>query len=68
MNKKNQDKFKVVSLNFAKERHKGLLEWLYKESEDREMALSSFCISILKLYKADMENDNEWQTNEHNNA
>ena len=55
----NKDRFKVVSLNFIRKKHKELLKWIYDEAENREMSVSAFCISIIKYYKANMEKENE---------
>ena len=54
-----RDRFYFITLNFIKEKHKDLIEWVKREADDREMSLSSFCISILKKYKADMEEKDE---------
>lgn len=43
-----EKKHKTVSLNFVKEKHCDLLQWIYEEADDREMSVSAFCISILK--------------------
>lgn len=48
---------KVVSLNFDKKRHEGLLEWISKEATNNEMSVSGFCISILKKYYMENAND-----------
>lgn len=39
---------KTISLNFTKQKHYELLQWIHDEADEREMSVSSFCISILK--------------------
>ena len=59
INMADKNRFKVVSLNFLKKKHKELLQWVYNEADSREMSVSAFCISILKHYKANMEKQDE---------
>lgn len=59
INMADKNRFKVVSLNFLKKKHKELLQWVYNEADTREMSVSAFCISVLKNYKANMEKQDE---------
>ena len=52
-------KSKVVSLNFDRERHKKLLEWITEKALDKEMSVSGFCISILKEYYMESVDEKE---------
>jgi len=52
----NKNKFKIVSLNFLKDRHGKLLKQIYDEAQEREMSVSAFCISIIKKYMAENTN------------
>lgn len=58
-----KNRFKVVSLNFLKKKHKKLLQRIYDEADDREMSVSAFCISILKYYIANIEKQDETDRN-----
>ena len=51
-----KNKFKIISLNMLKDKHRELIKWIYDEASNREMSVSGFCISILKQY---MEKTNE---------
>ena len=53
-----KDKFKIISLNMLKDKHRELIKWVYAEASNREMSVSGFCISILKQYKENIDDKN----------
>ena len=53
-----KDKFKIISLNMLKNKHKSLIKWIYYEASNREMSVSGFCISILKQYRENVNGKN----------
>lgn len=52
-----RNKFKFVTLNLLKAKHKDLIKWIVEQASDSEMSISSFCISVLKKYKRMIDND-----------
>jgi len=53
-----KDNFYVMAVNFDREKHKDLVEWLKKQAEENDRSLSSFCISIFKEYRKQKEDEN----------
>ena len=41
-------KLYTISLNFDREKHKDLIEWLKSLADEEEHSLSSLCIRLLK--------------------
>jgi hypothetical protein len=56
-----QDKSKAglyfIQLNLNKDKHKGLIEWIKSQSDQDEQSMSAFCISILKEYYEENDED-----------
>ena len=50
-----QKKLYTVSLNFDREKHKELIEWLQALANEEEHSLSSLCIRLLKSCKQEKE-------------
>ena len=55
MVEKRKEKFYVIALNFLKERHGELLDWIKEEAAKEDRSLSSFCINVIKEYKKQKE-------------
>jgi len=45
----------VMSINFDKEKHKDLIEWIKLEADKEDRSISSFCITMFKEYKKQKE-------------
>ena len=45
----------VMSINFDKEKHKDLIEWIKLEADKEDRSISSFCITMFKEYKKQRE-------------
>jgi hypothetical protein len=53
-----RDKFYFISLNLLKDKHGDVIEWVKKQADEREMSISSFCISLIKdAYKRRLNNE-----------
>jgi hypothetical protein len=58
MKDKSKDRLYFLTINFVKDRHKDLIEWLRAAAERNEQSLSAFCITALKKLKEQEEADN----------
>jgi hypothetical protein len=58
-----KDKFFVMAVNFFKDRHADLIEWIKKEAAKEDRSLSSFCINALKEYRRQKEETNAKKEN-----
>jgi len=52
-------KLYTISLNFDREKHKDLIEWLQVLANEEEHSLSSLCIHLLKSCKKESDNGND---------
>ena len=54
-----RDNLYFIQLNLRKDKHNGLIEWIKAQADLKEQSLSAFCISILKEYYAEDENNEQ---------
>jgi hypothetical protein len=47
----------VMSINFDKDKHKELIEWIKKEAEEEDRSISSLCITALKFFRKQREGE-----------
>ena len=55
-----KEKFSFISLNLLKKRHKNLIKWIKYLAEDKEMSISSFCISVLEQEYIKQKEAGKW--------
>jgi hypothetical protein len=58
MKDKSKERLYFLTINFVKDRHKDLIEWLKSAAERNEQSLSAFCITALKRLKEQEEATN----------
>lgn len=64
-----RDKFYFISLNFIKDKHKDLIEWIKSQADEQESSISSFCINLMKKeYRRYLDDKMEQRENNRTNT